>query len=264
MAQVKIATWNVNSIRARINNIVTWVEENNPDIICFQETKTEDKTFPIDTIQSLGYHVEMRGQKSYNGVAIVSKYQPEEVIKNFPGDDLDNQARFIEATFAINSQILRIANIYLPNGNPIGSPKYDYKISWIKRLLKFASQRLELEEPIILAGDYNIIPQPRDCYDSQLWQNDACFTLEVRQAFQKLQNIGFTDAIRATSDDNNIYSFWDYFSNSWKKNKGVRIDHLMLSPEAISFFQSSWIDKKPRGCEKPSDHSPVIVSLDIP
>lgn len=264
MSLVTIATWNVNSIRARIKNVITWIQENNPDIICLQETKTEDKTFPFEAIQSLNYHIETCGQKSYNGVAILSKYQPIEMIKKLPGDDLDEQARFIEATFTINSQILRIGNIYLPNGNPIASAKYDYKISWIKRFLQFASQRLELEEAFLFAGDYNIIPQPRDCYDSIMWQNDACFTLEVRQAFQKLQNMGFTDAVRATNDAHNIYSFWDYFSDSWRKNKGIRIDHVMLSPEATTFLHSAYIDKKPRGCVKPSDHTPVIVTLDIP
>ncbi|AHA28213.1 exodeoxyribonuclease III [Candidatus Liberibacter americanus] len=263
MLNIKIATWNVNSIRARIENVVTWIKDNNPDIICLQETKTEDINFPVEIIESLGYHVEIHGQKAYNGVAIISKFQPEEVIKRLPGDDLDNQARFIEATFSISGKILRIANIYLPNGNPISSPKYDYKLSWIKRLLQFASQRLELEEPFILIGDYNIIPHPRDCYDPNIWKNDACFSLEVRQYFQQLQNIGFIDAIRAISDEDNLYSFWDYHSGSWKKNKGVRIDHIMLSPEATSFLVSSLIDKTPRGCEKPSDHTPVIAYLEL-
>ncbi|MBL0849202.1 MAG: exodeoxyribonuclease III [Candidatus Liberibacter ctenarytainae] len=264
MRLVTIASWNVNSIRARIHNITTWIKANNPDILCLQETKTEDKTFPFDAIESLGYHAEIHGQKSYNGVAILSKHQPEEVIKGLPGDDLDEQARFIEATFVINSQILRIGNLYLPNGNPIATAKYHYKITWIERFLDFASQRLELEEPVIFAGDYNIIPQPCDCYDPEAWKDDACFTLEVRHAFQKLQNIGFTDAIRAISDAPHLYSFWNYRPGSWKKNKGLRIDHLMLSPEAIPLFKSAQIDQIPRGCEKPSDHAPVILYLEVP
>ncbi|AKK19857.1 exodeoxyribonuclease III [Candidatus Liberibacter africanus] len=264
MSLVTIATWNVNSIRARIHNLTAWIKENDPDIICLQETKTENKTFPFDDLESFNYHIEARGQKSYNGVAILSKYNPIEVVTDLPGGDFDDQARFIEATFTINSQILRIGNLYVPNGNPITSTKYNTKISWIKSFLQFASQRLTLEEPLIFAGDYNIIPQPRDCYNPTIWQNDACFTLEVRQYFQKLQNIGFTDAIRATHDANNLYSFWDYYPESWAKNKGIRIDHIMLSPEAASLLHSSQIDTKPRGCVKPSDHTPVIVSLDIP
>ncbi|XCE33767.1 exodeoxyribonuclease III [Candidatus Liberibacter asiaticus] len=264
MSVVTVATWNVNSIRARIHNLAAWIKENNPDIICLQETKTEDKNFPFETLQSLNYHIETCGQKSYNGVAILSKYQPIEIVTHLPGDDLDVQARFIEATFTINTQTLRIGNLYLPHGNPITSTKYDDKISWIKRFLRFASQRLELEEPLIFAGDYNIIPQPHDCYNPIIWENDACFTLEVRQSFQKLQNMGFTDAIRAIHDTHHLYSFWDYYADSWSKNKGIRIDHIMLSPEATSLLHSARIDTKPRGWTKPSDHTPVIVSLDIP
>ncbi|MEG8099370.1 exodeoxyribonuclease III [Candidatus Liberibacter brunswickensis] len=264
MSLLKIATWNVNSIRARIHNLIEWIKDNDPDIICLQETKTDNKTFPFEALQSFNYNIKAHGQKSYNGVAILSKHNPIEVLTKLPGDDIDEQARFIEATFTINSQILRIGNIYLPNGNPVMSPKYSNKISWIKRFLQFASQRLALEEILILAGDYNIIPQPYDCYDPIIWESNACFQLEVRQYFQKLQNIGFTDAIRATHDTNNLYSFWDYFANSWTKNKGVRIDHMMLSPEATSLLHSAQINTKPRGWEKPSDHAPVILSLDIP
>ncbi|MBA5724381.1 exodeoxyribonuclease III [Candidatus Liberibacter sp.] len=259
-----VATWNVNGVRARINNLVTWLKENNPDIVCLQETKTQDINFPLEPIQSLGYQIEIHGQKAFNGVAIISKYQPEEVIKGFPDDSIDEQARFIEAVFSINSQILRIGSLYIPNGNPLSSPKYDYKLSWLERFSQFASKRLELEEPLILAGDYNIIPEPRDCYNPKAWEQDAVFTPEVRQTFQKLQNIGFVDAIRATSDAPHLYSFWDYKMGAWEKNKGVRIDHLMLSPEAAFFLRSAQIDKMSRGIEKPSDHVPVMVSLEIP
>ncbi|AMC12979.1 exodeoxyribonuclease III [Liberibacter crescens] len=264
MLLLKIATWNINSIRAHINDFMEWLETNHPDIVCLQEIKTLEESFPVDRIESLGYHIETYGQKAFNGVAIISKFMPEEVLKGLPGDPQDTQARFIEAVFSINSQILRIGNLYLPNGNPFLSPKYNYKLAWIERLLSFAEERLSLEEPFILAGDYNIIPEPHDCYDPEAWENDALFVLPIRQSFKKLKNLGFIDAIRATTDSVLEYSFWDYKNNSWNKNKGIRIDHLMLSPEAASYLHSAWIDKELRNSEKPSDHVPVNIQLTIP
>ena len=260
---MKIATWNINGVKARIDNLQSWLKESDPDIACLQEIKSVDDGFPRLEIEALGYHVETHGQKGFNGVAILSKQSPDEVNRGLPGDNEDEQARFIEAVFSVDGGSLRVASIYLPNGNPVDTPKYPYKLSWMARLEAFAAERLALEEPLVLAGDYNVIPEPVDCHDPKVWEGDALFLPQTREAFRRLENLGFTDAVRAVNDQPETYTFWDYQAGAWQKNNGIRIDHLMLSPEAADRLQSATVEKHVRGWERPSDHVPVAVSLAI-
>ncbi|OEC98827.1 MULTISPECIES: exodeoxyribonuclease III [unclassified Rhizobium] len=261
---MKIATWNINGVKARIENLCQWLKDSNPDIVCLQEIKTVDEGFPRLEIEALGYHVETHGQKGFNGVAILSKTKPDEVRRGLPGDDSDEQARFIEAVFSVEGHgALRVCCLYLPNGNPVDTEKYPYKLAWMERLRKFALDRLALEEPLILAGDYNVIPEPHDCFDPKVWESDALFLPQTRQSFRQLEHLGFTDAVRATTDAIKLYSFWDYQAGAWPKNNGIRIDHLMLSPEAADRLTATAIEKHVRAWEKPSDHVPVIAHLDF-
>lgn len=255
---MKIATWNINGVRARIDNLLAWLKESGPDIVCLQEIKCQDEAFPRGEIEALGYHVETHGQKGFNGVALLSKPRPEDVLRGLPGDEGDEQSRYIEAVFSVEGGAMRVGCLYLPNGNPSADPvKYPYKLSWMQRLEAHARERLALEEPFILAGDYNVIPEPHDCWDSKVWEGDALFLPATRQAFRRLENLGLTDAVRATSDGAPLYTFWDYQAGSWQKNWGIRIDHLLLSPEAADRLQSTSIEKYVRDWEKPSDHVPV-------
>ncbi|MBW9061872.1 exodeoxyribonuclease III [Rhizobium herbae] len=260
---MKIATWNINGVRARIDVLVAWLKESQPDIVCLQEIKTVDEGFPRLEIEALGYHVETHGQKGFNGVAILSKIRPDEINRGLPGDDADDQSRFIEGVFSVNGGAIRVCSLYLPNGNPIGTEKFLYKLSWMDRLSAFAESRLALEEPLILAGDYNVIAEPHDCWDVKVWQNDALFQPQTRQAFRRLENLGFTDAVRATTDAAPLYTFWDYQAGCWQKNFGIRIDHLMLSPEATDRLVSTDIEKHVRAWEKPSDHVPVAARFNF-
>ncbi|MCX8997557.1 exodeoxyribonuclease III [Rhizobiaceae bacterium BDR2-2] len=255
---MKIATWNINGVKARIENLCQWLKDSSPDIVCLQEIKSVDETFPRLEIEALGYHVETHGQKGFNGVALLSKTRPDEVNRGLPGDDADGQARFIEGVFSVKGGALRVCSLYLPNGNPPDDPvKYPYKLAWMDRLARFAGDRLALEEPFILAGDYNVIPEPFDCHDPRVWEGDALFLPQTRAAFRRLENLGFTDALRAVSDAAKIYTFWDYQAGAWQKNNGIRIDHLMLSPEAAGRLVSAAVEKHVRGWEKPSDHVPM-------
>ena len=261
---MKIVTWNINGVRARIGNLVHWLSESAPDIVCLQEIKTVDEGFPRLEIEALGYHVETHGQKGFNGVAILSKLRFDEVNRGLPGDDADEQARFIEGVFSIDKGVLRVASIYLPNGNPITDPvKFPYKLAWMERLERWAVQRLALEEPLVIAGDYNVIAEPADAKFPQNWLDDALFQPETRQAFRRLKNLGLTEAVRATSDSPEIYTFWDYQAGAWQKNNGIRIDHLLLSPEAANLFASASVEKHVRAWEKPSDHVPVAIELAV-
>lgn len=261
---MKIATWNINGVKARIANLVQWLESSAPDIVCLQEIKSVDEGFPRLEIEALGYHVETHGQKGFNGVALLSKSKPDEVNRGLPGDDTDEQARFIEGVFSVEGGVVRVASLYLPNGNPPDDPvKYPYKLAWMERLKAFAESRLALEEPFILAGDYNVIPEPHDCRDPKQWEADALFLPATRASFRRLENLGLTDAVRATSDDPLLYSFWDYQAGAWQKNNGIRIDHLMLSPEANDCLLSASIEKHVRSWEKPSDHVPVTAIFDF-
>ncbi|PWE55421.1 exodeoxyribonuclease III [Metarhizobium album] len=261
---MKIATWNINGVKARIDNLRDWLKASNPDIACLQEIKSVDESFPRMEIEELGYHVETHGQKGFNGVALLSKIRPDEVNRGLPGDNLDEQSRFIEGVFSVNGGVVRVVSLYLPNGNPPDDPvKYPYKLAWMERLQHFAEQRLTLEEPLILAGDYNVIPEPHDCHDPRVWAGDALFLPQTRQAFRRFENIGLTDAVRATTDATKLYTFWDYQAGAWQKNNGIRIDHLMLSPEAAIKLRSTAIEKHVRAWEKPSDHVPVIGIFDF-
>jgi exodeoxyribonuclease-3 len=255
---MKIATWNINGVRARIDNLLAWLKESAPDIVCLQEIKCQDDAFPRGEIEALGYHVETHGQKGFNGVALLSKPRPEDVLRGLPGDETDEQSRYIEAVFSVEGGAVRVGCLYLPNGNPSADPvKYPYKLNWMQRLEAHARERLALEEPFILAGDYNVIPEPHDCWDPKVWEGDALFLPATRQAFRRLENLGLTDAVRATSDGAPLYTFWDYQAGSWQKNWGIRIDHLLLSPEAADRLESTTIEKYVRDWEKPSDHVPV-------
>jgi len=263
---MKIATWNINGVRARIDNLLAWLRESAPDVVCLQEIKTQDEGFPRSDVEALGYNVETHGQKGFNGVAILSKLRFDEVNRRLPGNDADEQSRFIEGVFSVQDakgqpRALRVVSLYLPNGNPIGTEKFDYKLRWMERLEKWAAARLTLEEPLVLAGDYNVIPEAIDAKQPELWVNDALFQPESRTALRKLESQGFTDAVRAVDDSAGIYTFWDYQAGAWQKNNGIRIDHLMLSPEAADALKGSSVEKHVRAWEKPSDHVPVTVEL---
>lgn len=254
---MKIVTWNINGIKARLETVTSWLEQSAPDIACFQEIKSVDEAFPREKFEAMGYNVETHGQKGFNGVAILSRLPFDEVNRGLPGDDEDEQARFIEGVFSVGGGALRVVSLYLPNGNPVSEDrKFGYKLRWIERLEAFARDRLMLEEPLILAGDYNVIPMPDDCHDPAAWQDDALFRPESRNAFRRLANLGFTDALRATSSEQ-AFTFWDYQAGAWQKNNGIRIDHLMCSPEATARLQSVDVEKHVRAWEKPSDHVPV-------
>jgi exodeoxyribonuclease III len=260
---MRIATWNVNSIKQRIDSALTWLAERRPDIVCLQETKCVDDAFPRLEFEGLGYNVAVHGQKTFNGVAILSKFKFDEVTKGLPGDDADDHARFIEVTVSTANGALRIASLYLPNGNPPDTEKYAYKLGWMKRLETYTRERLALEEPLVLAGDYNVIPTENDAKNPQAWAGDALFLPRTRGEFRALMNLGLTDAVRATSDDPGLYTFWDYQAGAWQKNNGIRIDHVLLSPLAADRLAATGIDKHVRTWEKPSDHVPIWVDLDI-
>jgi exodeoxyribonuclease-3 len=260
---MQIATWNVNSIKQRLDNLVTWLTARRPDVVCLQETKCIDQDFPRERFEALGYNVAIHGQKAFNGVALLSKLPFDEVNPGLSGDDSDAQARFLEGVFSTKTGVMRVANLYLPNGNPPETEKYDYKIKWMKRLLAYAHDRLLLEEPLVLCGDFNVIPQGIDAANPQAWVNDALFLPETRHNFRALTNLGFVDAVRSTSDAPGTYTFWDYQAGAWQKNRGIRIDHMLLSPQAADRLNGAGIDKHVRAWERPSDHVPVFVDLAI-
>jgi exodeoxyribonuclease-3 len=258
---VQIATWNVNSIKSRIDLLTRWLEEARPDVVCLQEIKCVDDAFPRSAIEDLGYHVAVHGQKAYNGVAILSKTPLEDVTTGLAGDEEDEQARFLEVVTSTGSGAVRVAGIYLPNGNPAPGPKYDYKLAWMERLRAHAAARLLLEEPFVIAGDYNVIPERRDARRPDIWLKDALFLPETRAAWRRLLALGLTDALRAADDQGDVYTFWDYQAGAWQKNDGIRIDHLLLSPQAADRFVGVRIDKHVRSWERPSDHVPAVAEL---
>jgi exodeoxyribonuclease III len=258
---MKIVTWNINGVRARIENLLHWLKESDPDVVCLQEIKTVDEGFPRLEIEAAGYNVATHGQKGFNGVAILSKLPFDEVKRGLDGDPADEQARFIEAVLSTPGGALRVVSLYLPNGNPIGTEKFAYKLAWMARLEAWAKARMALEEPLVLAGDYNVILEPIDAKNPDAWLGDALFQPESRQALRRLEALGFTDAVRAVTDAPGIYSFWDYQAGAWQKDNGIRIDHLMLSPEAADRLVSASVEKHVRAWEKPSDHVPVAAEL---
>jgi exodeoxyribonuclease-3 len=260
---MRIATWNVNSIKQRLDNATSWLAERQPDVVCLQETKCVDDAFPREAFESLGYNVAIHGQKGFNGVAILSKAPFDEVTARLPGDGDDEQARFLEAVISTSNGVLRVASIYLPNGNPPDTDKYSYKIKWMDRLIGYARERMALEEPLIMAGDYNVIPAPADARNPAAWLGDALYLPQTRGRFRSLINLGLTDAVRAASDSADLYTFWDYQAGAWQKDNGIRIDHILMSPQATDRFVSASIDRHVRSWEKPSDHVPVVIELAI-
>ncbi len=257
---MKIATFNINGVKARIGALTDWIDEAAPDVAILQEIKSVDEGFPRDVFEDKGYNVETHGQKGFNGVAILSKLPLEDVTRGLPGDDSDEQARWIEAT-VMGETAIRICGLYLPNGNPAPGPKYEYKLAWMERLYARAEDLLVQEQPALMAGDYNIIPQAEDAARPDAWRDDALFRLESRDAFRRIQNLGFTEAFRARQTGAGHYSFWDYQAGAWDKNDGIRIDHFLLTPQCADLLNNCWIESEVRGREKPSDHVPVWVDL---
>jgi exodeoxyribonuclease-3 len=260
---MKIASFNINGVKARLPALLGWLAEAAPDVALLQEIKSVDETFPRTEIEDLGYNVETHGQKGFNGVAILSKHPIEDVSRGLPGDDTDEQARWIEATVAGAKRTVRVCGLYLPNGNPAPGPKFDYKLAWMERLEARARALLASEEVALMAGDYNVIPEPRDAENPDKWIEDALFLPESRAAFRRIVNLRFHDAIRETTQADHVYSFWDYQRGAWERNDGIRIDHILLTPQAADRLIAAGIDSTVRGREKPSDHVPVWVDLDL-
>lgn len=256
-----IATWNINGVKARLETALAWLKEASPDVACLQEIKSEDAPFPRERFEELGYHVETHGQKGFNGVAILSKTPLSDVTRGLPGDESDEQARFITALVAApqgsDAPAVRVACLYLPNGNPLGTEKFPYKLKWMERLIAYAERQLDAEEPFVLAGDYNVIPDARDLYSEAAWKDDALYQPESRAALRRLEALGFTDAVRSVSDGQH-FTFWDYQAGAWPKNHGIRIDHLMLSPQLADRLDGVRVDDHVRAWDKPSDHVPVV------
>ncbi|MGJ8617841.1 MAG: exodeoxyribonuclease III [Sulfitobacter sp.] len=269
---MKIATFNINGIKARIEALPAWLDDAQPDVVLLQEIKSVDENFPSEVFEERGYNVETHGQKSFNGVAILSKHPLEDITRGLPGDDADEQARWIEATVVGEKDAVRVCGLYLPNGNPVelnddGTPveggKYAYKLAWMARLKKRAEKLLTDETPFLMAGDYNIIPQAEDAATPDAWREDALFRPASRAAWRELLNLGLTEAFRARTQGPGHYSFWDYQAGAWNKNNGIRIDHFLLSPLCADMLRDCQIDKDVRAGEKPSDHVPVWVDLEF-
>ncbi|SPF80312.1 exodeoxyribonuclease III [Pseudoprimorskyibacter insulae] len=259
---MKIASFNINGIKARIEALTRWLNEAQPDVVVLQEIKSVDEGFPRDHFEDMGYNVETHGQKSFNGVAILSKLPLEDVTRGLPGDDSDEQARWIEATVTGNHSSVRVCGLYLPNGNPCPGPKYDYKLAWMARLEARARQLMADEMPALMAGDYNVIPQAEDAAKPESWTEDALFRPETRAAFRRILNLGFTEAFRARTQGPGHYSFWDYQAGAWQRNNGIRIDHFLLTPACADMMTDCQIDKDTRAGDKPSDHVPIWITLD--
>jgi exodeoxyribonuclease-3 len=252
---LRLATWNVNSIKARLPIVRDWLTTNGPDIAVLQEIKTPD--FPTLEFEALGYRCLWVGQKAYNGVAILSKLAIKGAEIALPGGDGDDHARFIAADI----DGLHIINIYLPNGNPLGTDKFGYKLAWMDRLQRHVAGLLDSEQPFVIGGDFNVIPDDIDCYDPRAWVNDALFQPESRGRYKALLNMGLTDALRAVNPSPHLYTFWDYQAGRWQRDQGIRIDHWLMSPEAADRLETCAVDKAPRGLEKASDHTPVVLTL---
>jgi exodeoxyribonuclease-3 len=259
---MKIATWNVNSVNARLETVLAWFEAEKPDVACLQEIKCVDEKFPTDAFVRLGYNVCVNGQKSYNGVALLSRWPLEDVLRGLPGDPDDDHARYLEAVVSAPRPV-RVASIYLPNGNPVGTDKFAYKLAWMARLQARAQDLLALEEVLVLAGDYNVIPEREDADDPASWSGDALFQPQTRAAFRALKWLGLTDAYMAADGAPGGYTFWDYQAGAWRRNHGIRIDHLLLSPSAADRLRTVTIHKDERAADKPSDHVPVVAELDF-
>lgn len=260
---MKIASFNINGVRARLPALLDWLREAEPDIVALQEIKCVDDAFPRLEIEELGYNIETNGQKGLHGVALLSKRPLEDVRRGLPDGEDDAESRWIEATVTGDRLPVRICALYLPNGNPVPGPRYDYKLAWMARMEQRAGELLASEEPVIMAGDYNVLPEARDAAQPENWREDAAFLPETRAAYRRILNLGFSDAVRECCQDDPVYSFWDYQAGAWQKNNGIRIDHLLLSAEAADRLTGAGIDKAVRGRERPSDHVPVWIELDL-
>lgn len=255
---MRIATYNVNGINGRLPVLLRWLEETSPDVACLQELKAPEEKFPLEAITNAGYKAIWHGQKSWNGVAILSKGEaPQEVRRGLPGNDEDTHSRYIEAM--VNG--IQIGCLYLPNGNPAPGPKFDYKLDWFEKFTKHAAKLLASKAPVVLTGDYNVMPTEIDVYKPERWVNDALFRPETRKAFKDLIDQGWTDAIRKLYPTETIYTFWDYFRNAYERNAGLRIDHFLLSPDISNRLQAAGVDRFVRGWEKSSDHGPVWIEI---
>jgi len=258
---MKIATFNINGIKARMPALLDWLREAAPDVALLQEIKSVGENFPREPLEDLGYNVATHGQKGFNGVAILAKRPIEDVARGLPGDEDDEQARWIEATIVGDDAAVRVCGLYLPNGNPAPGPKYDYKLAWMARLEARARELLASEEIVLMAGDYNVIPEARDAARPDAWRDDALFLPQTRAAWRRIVNLGFTEAVRETTQADEVYTFWDFQRGAWDRNDGIRIDHFLLSPQAADRLSSTGIDSAVRGREKPSDHVPVWIEL---
>ncbi|MEM1087585.1 MAG: exodeoxyribonuclease III [Pseudomonadota bacterium] len=258
---MKIATWNVNSVKARLPTVLEVLKAIDCDVICLQEIKCETDAFPYLEIEELGYTAHVHGQKSYNGVALLSRFEVEDVTKNLPDEADDEQARYIEA-LVLADRPVRVGGLYLPNGNPAPGPKYDYKLDWMGRLKTRAQDLLANEEPLVLCGDYNIIPRAEDCWDETVWADDALALPDSRAAFRRLKHLGLSEAFEVSDNRGHQYTFWDYQGGAFPKDHGIRIDHHLLSPQAADRLKDVEIYRKAREMEKPSDHVPVIIELE--
>ena len=257
---MKIISWNVNSVRARIENIKHYIKDSEPDVLMLQEIKTQDENFPNDEFKNLGYISYVFGQKSYNGVAIISKHKLDNTNNNFIKDDL-NQSRIITAELKLKKKKIQLINIYVPNGNPVDTEKYEYKKSWLKKFISNVKKKIQNNSNILIAGDFNIIPEEIDVHDFKRYENDALGRLEIRKKYRELINLGFKDVYRFKNKTKQEYTFWDYFAGSWQKNYGMRIDHFLISNSLVENIKSININKKPRSKEKPSDHTPIELEI---
>jgi exodeoxyribonuclease III len=259
--KMRIATYNVNSVNARLPNLLEWLTEASPDVVCLQEIKCESVKFPLEAIQDAGYNCIISGQKSYNGVAILSRLPMELAQDRLPGEEEDLQARYLEVEISLPTGAIRVACLYCPNGNPIGTEKFDYKLRWMDRLQGHVKELLRYEEPLILTGDWNIIPRHGDCYDPAAWAGDALFQPQSRAAWQRLLNLGLTDAYMAVDGAEHAYTFWDYQAGAWPKDHGIRIDHFALSAQAADCLKAVKIWRTARAKERASDHVPVSADF---
>lgn len=258
---MRIASFNINGIKARIDTLPRWLEAAKPDVVALQEIKSVDEAFPRALFEDAGWQVETHGQKGFNGVALLSRLPLEDVTRGLPGDATDEQARWIEASVIGPRHAVRLAGLYLPNGNPAPGPKYDYKLAWMERMQARAAQLLATEMPVVMAGDYNVIPTPDDAKRPEAWVEDALFLPQSRAAFRRILHLGFTDAIATRLPGPGHFTFWDYQGNAWERDNGIRIDHLLLSPQAADLLRDAGIDRMVRAGDKPSDHVPVWAEL---
>ena len=257
---MKITSWNVNSVRARIDNILSYIKDSKPDVLLLQEIKTQEENFPKEVFNNIGYESHVFGQKSYNGVAIISQLKINNINTNFINDKL-KQSRIITGEIISNKKKIELINIYVPNGNPINTEKYEYKINWLKKFIGNIKKQLTKNSNLLIAGDFNIIPEEIDVHDFKRYENDALGKLEIRKKYRELLNLGFKDVYRLINKSKQEYTFWDYFAGSWQKNHGMRIDHFLLSYNLIENISSININKKPRSKTKPSDHTPIELII---